>query len=269
MYPVVISDLDGTLLTKQHEISPRTREVIHALSERGIKFVFATGRHYQDVEKIRAQLGVDMYLITSNGARVHDPAGNRIIEHNIKPELVQKLLSLRKLFADCVHTSVYKGEQWLVEFEHPELNNFSQASGFNYQLTDFDLLPVPTPDIQKVFFAAKSHEDLLPLSEQAKTRFGEQLSMAFSLPVCFEVMAEGVNKGLALGEVLQLEGYDFDHAIAFGDGMNDLEMLSSVGKGLVMGNADPKLLNRLPGHERIGHCDQHAVAEYLAQLYDL
>ena len=269
MYPVVVSDLDGTLLTKQHELSPRTQEVIHALSERGVKFVFATGRHYQDVEKFRAQLGVNMYLITSNGARVHDPEGRRVIEHNIQPGLIRKLLSLRKAFAHCVHTSVYKGEQWLVEFEHSRLNDYSQVSGFHYHLSDFDTFPTTMADVQKIFFAARSHDDLVPLSEQVKTRFGDQLSMAFSLPECFEVMAAGVNKAAALSEVLQLKGYDFSHVIAFGDGMNDLEMLSSVGKGLVMGNADPELLDSLPGHERIGHCDQHAVAEYLARLYAL
>ena len=72
MYPVVVSDLDGTLLNKQHQLSPRTKEVITQLSERGVKFVFATGRHFLDVEQIRAQLGIDMYLITSNGAMVHN-----------------------------------------------------------------------------------------------------------------------------------------------------------------------------------------------------
>ena len=51
--------------------------------------------------------------------------------------------------------------------------------------------------------------------------------------------------------------------------MNDLEMLADVGKGVIMGNADPMLVKSLPNNEQIGHCNDHAVAEYLARLYQL
>lgn len=48
MFKVVVSDLDGTLLNKQHQISPRTRDTLHRLVEQGVKFVVATGRHHVD-----------------------------------------------------------------------------------------------------------------------------------------------------------------------------------------------------------------------------
>ena len=51
--------------------------------------------------------------------------------------------------------------------------------------------------------------------------------------------------------------------------MNDTEMLGVVGKGVIMGNADANLVKALPNAEQIGHCDDNAVAEYLAKLYDL
>ncbi len=267
MYPVVVSDLDGTLLNKQHELSSRTCEVIQHLSRKGIKFIFATGRHFQDVERIRAKLGVDMYLITSNGARVHNPKGEMIIQHDINPELVHPLLALRKPFKDKVHASVYKGEQWMVEVENEDLHAFSKESGFTYYLTDLD--SVETSAIQKVFFVAGAHADLLPLSDQACELYGDQLYMTYSLPECFEIMAAGICKRTALEEVLKLKGYGLQDAIAFGDGMNDFEMLSCVGKGVVMGNADPSLVNSLSGFERIGDCDEHSVAEYLVRLYAL
>ena len=267
MYPVVVSDLDGTLLNKQHELAPRTREVIQQLSRQGIKFIFATGRHYQDVEKIRAQLGIDMYLITSNGARVHNPQGEMIIHHDIPAPLVHPLLALSKPLAAKVHTNIYKGDQWLVEIGDATLNEFHKESGFTFTLADFDSLD--TDAIQKVFFAALSHADLQPLAERIRSLYGDQLSITFSLPECLEVMAPGVCKGNALAEVLTLKGYTLADAIAFGDGMNDLEMLAEVGKGLVMGNADPMLVKSLPDNERIGHCNDHAVAEYLSELYRL
>ena len=64
MFPVVVSDLDGTLLNSDHRLSARTKDVIKRLSEKGVKFVFATGRHFLDVDKLRSELGIEMYLIT-------------------------------------------------------------------------------------------------------------------------------------------------------------------------------------------------------------
>ena len=73
MYKVVVSDLDGTLLNNHHQISSHTRRTLHALTDRGIRFIVATGRHHVDVQSIRDALGLDIYLITANGAVVHDP----------------------------------------------------------------------------------------------------------------------------------------------------------------------------------------------------
>ena len=265
MYPVVVSDLDGTLLNKDHKISARTADVVRRLSQQGIKFIFATGRHYDDVEFIRASLGVDMYLITSNGARVHDPKGNLIIEHNIDSELVRPLLDLRKEHEGKVHSNVYHQQDWLVELETEELLAFSGDSGFAYTLMNLD--DTPDTEVQKIFFVSREHEDLVPLANQAQALFGDRLSLTFSLPYCFEIMGLGVCKSTALKEVLKLKGYGLDDVVAFGDGLNDLRMLDQVGKGVIMGNADKRLVEQLPDNEQIGFNHDDAVAEYLENSY--
>lgn len=267
MFPVVVSDLDGTLLNKEHQISPKTRDVLHRLSEQGVKFVFATGRHYEDVELIRSQLGIDMYLITSNGARVHDMNGNLIIEHNIAPELVTPVLDYRHHFEGVAVGNVYHNSDWYIEQELQELLDFHADSGFTYTVSNFD--HIPKNGVQKIFFVARQHEDLLPLSDSLEQRFGSRLSLTYSLPECFEIMAAGVSKATALEEVLKLKGFEFKDAIAFGDGLNDREMLSSVGKGILMGNADKKLIAALPEFEQIDFHYNDAVANHLAELYHI
>lgn len=77
MYQVVASDLDGTLLSPDHTLSPYAKETLKLLTARGIHFVFATGRHHVDVGQIRDNLEIKSYMITSNGARVHD-GGQRL-----------------------------------------------------------------------------------------------------------------------------------------------------------------------------------------------
>lgn len=79
MYQVVASDLDGTLLSPDHTLSPYAKETLKLLTARGVNFVFATGRHHVDVGQIRDNLEIKSYMITSNGARVHDTDGNLIL----------------------------------------------------------------------------------------------------------------------------------------------------------------------------------------------
>ena len=63
------------------------------------------------------------------------------------------------------------------------------------------------------------------------------------------------------------ENIDISNILAFGDGFNDLDMLSKVGKGIIMGNASEKLKKALPNNEVIGLNSEDAVAKYLEKLY--
>ena len=123
-FRIVASDMDGTLLDKTHRITPYTMETLFLLSVQfGVKFIFATGRHHLSVHDARealsayfrqryeeyhakalaaaasdprAQTAADaavpgFYLVTSNGARIHDPAGNLIVTHNLEPRIVRAL----------------------------------------------------------------------------------------------------------------------------------------------------------------------------------
>ncbi|WP_252179372.1 Cof-type HAD-IIB family hydrolase [Endozoicomonas sp. 4G] len=265
MYPVVVSDLDGTLLNDQHELAPRTKAVIRRLSSQGIRFVFATGRHYLDVEELRAQLDIDMFTITSNGARAHNPQGEMIIRHDLNPDFIQPLIALGRQYSDTVFLSVYSEDKWYVEQHHEDVLKFHKDTGFSYTMQSLDTIPVEK--IIKVFFVAKEHDELLDLERDIHDAFGDSVNMTFSLNTCLEIMAPAVSKGAALEEVMKLKGLELKDAVAFGDGMNDVEMLQVVGKGLVMANATERLKAKLPDHEVIGECNDDAVAQYLEKHY--
>ena len=65
-------------------------------------------------------------------------------------------------------------------------------------------------------------------------------------------MNKNVSKGDALAHLLENRNYGLKDCIAFGDGQNDVEMLSLAGKGYVMANADPRLKEACPELEEIG-----------------
>lgn len=262
MYKVVVSDLDGTLLNTQHQISPHTRHTLHRLHAQGIQLVVATGRHHVDVQGIRDALGLELFLITANGAVIHDPQDRLIYNQVIPPEIAQELVEIER--PEEVALNVYRGNAWFVEEEQPEYLAFHRDSGFAYQLVD--LASLDKRQINKVFYTGE-HEVLQALEARLLERYADTLSITFSLPSCLEVMSKGVNKGNAVQAVLEQHGWRLEEAVAFGDGMNDFEMLSMVGLGVVMDNAHDRLKSALPAHPRTLTADEEGVAHYLDRLF--
>ena len=264
MYHVVASDLDGTLLSPDHRLTPYTKETLRLLTARGVHFVFATGRHHVDVSQMRDSLEIEAYMITSNGARVHNTSGELIFSHNLDADIANDLFALKYDDADIL-THVYRDDEWFLNRHRPEEARYFQESVFNYQVYQPGLLP--TDGISKVFFTCDEPEKLVPLEEAILARWGDRVNVCFSLPTCLEVMAGGVSKGHALEEVAKLLGYALENSVAFGDGMNDLEMLNLAGKGYIMRNAHQRLKDLLPELEVIGSNGEDAVSHKLRELF--
>lgn len=258
MYKVIVSDLDGTLLTPAHIVSEQTKITIHKLLKQGKKFIIATGRHNVDVEAIRKTIDAEIYLITSNGARVHNNKGELIYSKNVPVEIAQMIAEIT--LPETIQTNVYRDDEWFVDKPNPEILSFSQDSTFSYQVAN--LATLEKAGIAKFFFCGP-HEDLVTLAAQINAQYGAQLNVSFSLPECLEVMDINVNKARALTEVLKIKGFTMAETMAFGDGMNDIEMLQAVDKGLVMGNASVMLKAALPDFEMIGSSAEDGVAHYI------
>lgn len=263
---LVVADLDGTLLNANHKVSWQTVEAVQRLVEQGVQFMIATGRHYQDVYLIARKLGVEMCLITSNGARVHDQSGHVLYENHIPAELVKGVLDVSEGFE--IHRNLYKQDLWLVEEPHEELLAIHHQSGFGYELTDFDRLDMEW--IDKIYFTA-DHEVLVPLERALKARFSDRLSITFTSPEYLEIMNYGVCKGQALEMILKQKGVSPAQAVALGDGMNDKEMFGLVGHPVVMANASDavKALFSGPEFEYVHIAPPNAdngVARYLDEV---
>jgi hydroxymethylpyrimidine pyrophosphatase-like HAD family hydrolase len=77
-------------------------------------------------------------------------------------------------------------------------------------------------------------------------------------------MDKSIDKAVAIEEVLEREGFTLTQAVSFGDGFNDVQMLSVSGKGLIMGNAPTLLRETLPDLEVIKTNAEDGVARYIA-----
>jgi Cof subfamily protein (haloacid dehalogenase superfamily) len=261
MFKIVASDLDGTLLNAKHTIAPFTRNVLNELHEQGKHFVFATGRHHIDVAHIRDVVGIPACMITSNGARIHDENNALIFSKDLAPELVRELVNVAK-DDESISIHIYTQDKWFLNRVDKDLTQYHKDSGFSF--TFFDPENPPVENVLKVFFIRYDHEYLTQYETRLNTQFGDKVHVAFSTPFCLEVMAAGVSKGAALEAVAALKGFSLQDCIAFGDGMNDVEMLQAAKKGLVMQTAPLRVKEALPNNEVIGSHVDEAVAHYLA-----
>lgn len=262
-YKAIICDLDGTLLNEKHTISNETKNTIKQILQSGVKFIIATGRHHNDAKTFKNMLGLDSFLITSNGAKVHDYNDNEIISHNIPPDVAKMVLNYK--YDSCLHKNVYIDEDWFVEKPCLSAMEFHKESGFKHKIATLDSLIGKS--ITKFFVMSDNYNSIINLENSLNEQFGDSLNVTLSIESCLEIMNKGVSKATAIAEVLKKEGIKLEESIAFGDGLNDYEMLSIVGKSFIMGNGSPRLKASLPNIEIIDSNTNNGVAKKLKEIF--
>jgi len=259
-YKVIVCDLDGTLLDSDHTLLEDNKKEIKRVSELGVKVILATGRHYVDVRAVADELGLNTCIVGSNGTRVYSGNGDQLISHNHNVSAIDVVLNYK--LPEDVHLNIYQGKEWLVLEDHEELLSFHKHSGFKYRKIK-DISELDKSEINKFYLYSNKKESLLQVEKELKVELGDLADIFFSYFSVLEIMPKGISKGLALEELMRNEGVGSNEIMAFGDGLNDYEMLSWVGKGLVMKNADNELKKLLPNNEVIESNDDSGVAKYL------
>lgn len=262
-FKVIISDLDGTLLNTEHQISEYTKTVFKQLHNEKYLLIVATGRHHLDALPIVEALECPVYLVTSNGARIHSPTKELLFSFDIKSDSIKSILDLD---IDPEFTTVlFKEKVWQSNKENKKLNSFQTAMNYPNEIVDFNF--VTDLSAIKLFFTHNSHQKLVELKNKIMEDHSDDFHYAFSLPFCLEFMDKSVDKSIAISRILELESYTFQESISFGDGFNDEKMLVASGKALVMDNAVESLKNKLSHLEVISSNDNDGVAKYLSKVF--
>ncbi len=163
-----------------------------------------------------------------------------------------------------VIVNLFADDAWLIDRHAPELLVFHQDSGFKYEV--MDLREHDSKNIVKVLYIGNP-ADLKETAANLEREFGDSLYVTYPLPDCLEVTTLNVSKGRALRFVLDRLDADTAQCIAFGDNMNDIDLLETAGHPFMMNNANPDLIKRLPDVPRIGNNFEAGVAHQLRKLF--
>lgn len=264
MYKAVVTDLDGTLLNNDKEVSEFSKEVINKIREKGINFYIATGRSYPDTKRIMESIGIKVPLITSNGARINDEDGETIYANDLEKKYIKKILDMDyKKYGEEIFLNLYSDNKWYIT---EEMTRDPFKDLMHFLPTKITVDEAMGMTVSKFFFIG-DHEHLLRLEKELFTLTDGKVNIALVTPECLEVFDIEVHKGNAIKILMKKEKIEMSEVVAFGDGFNDYEMLKMVGKGYVMGNALYRLKEALPDNEIIGTCDTDAEAKKLIELF--
>lgn len=256
---VIISDLDGTLLNSKHQISDYTKSVFQQLYDENYLIIIATGRHHLDAFPIIETLGFPVYLVTSNGARIHSPTKELLFSFDIPSDAIKSILNM-DIDSD-IATVLFREAVWQTNKENKKLNSFQKEMHYPPELVDFKAME--DCGAIKLFFSHDNHQTLVELRDRILAVNSIDFSHAFSLPFCLEFMDKSVDKSVAILKILEKENFTFEQTISFGDGFNDERMLEATGIGLIMENAVETLKVKLSHLEIISSNDMDGVATYL------
>ncbi len=262
---MIVSDLDGTLFDRSGQLSPLTTQTLETLTQKGVSLVLATGRHHRDVRSLFAHTNLTFSLISSNGARAFDESGTRLVAHNLTRRQVARIISIALTCGD-IHLNVYTEGSWNVLEPFPHTEERIRQGRLSFRLRDRHVLG-QLPGI-KVFLYG-SPDDLARCAEKLARYPDLDVALTHSTEFTLEAMAQGVSKGDTLSVLLQRMNLTPADVIAFGDAMNDYEMLKLVGTGVVMSNAMDLLHQALPDAPRAQPHHEDGVAHYLRSVYGL
>lgn len=257
----LMTDLDGTLLTKNKEISASDLEAIERFRKNGGMFSFATGRTLQSAMQYITELKIDAPVIMYNGACIYDPVSEKILYiHALPSEAYDFTLEIFKVFPQVGAEILTPDGTYIIK-----LNDYEEKHALYCNDPIFcNIDDVPKGNWMKVLFTMSPY-DIDRLIEFAAERNFKDVSFTRSEDIFYEMMPAGVSKGSALNEcrhILNLKDVTF---AAAGDYNNDLELVENADFGAAPANAQ-HCVKESADYIMKASCDEGAIAELISVI---
>ncbi|MBM7662951.1 Cof subfamily protein (haloacid dehalogenase superfamily) [Bacillus mesophilus] len=225
---IIFFDIDGTLLNHDKKLPTSTKEAIFKLKESGHTVAIATGRAPFMFEDLREELGIHTY-VSYNGQYV--VLDGEVLDTN--PLNIPALEKLTEVALQNNHPVVFMDHEDM-KANVPE-HSFIKESIDSLKISHF---PAHDPHYYK---GRDLYQSLLFCTEGEERQY-EQVFNEFDIirwhPVAVDILPKGGSKAKGIEKIVQKLGILEDNLYAFGDGLNDIEMLSTVKNSVAMGNAE-------------------------------
>ncbi len=238
MIQLIAADLDGTLLDSKKQLSPDLFPLIRQLRKNNIHFAAASGRQYDNLHMLFSEVCDEISFICENGAAVYHHSNCLFADQMPAQYFIPPILSIRTLpdvnAVLCTHTGAFIECSTDTEF-------VKNAQMYYEKLTIVpDLIAVlaQQPAFKlAVFEKAHAETGCFPILRSYTNHFAVVLSGADWV----DLMNPKTNKGIGLQQLAAHLHIPLCNTMAFGDYLNDTELLQTAGCAFVMENGHPAL----------------------------
>jgi Cof subfamily protein (haloacid dehalogenase superfamily) len=257
---LLVSDLDGTLVTDKKIIPERNIAAVRRFIKKGGRFTFATGRSVMGTLKFAAQVPLNAPIITYNGGCIYDVEKEMALCNTFLPPSAEVIIrEVRSNFPD-VGIEAYSS-QYVYAINR---NKYTKAHISYGSLTEYERSVDELPEnLSKILFSCDS-DRLAEVAAHLEKLNHLGCVYIFSGPIYLEVLPDGVSKGATVKILADMLGIAHDKIFGIGDYYNDIELLETSTVGAVPSDApdDMKKIADLI----VGKCEDGAVADFIEYI---
>jgi Cof subfamily protein (haloacid dehalogenase superfamily) len=231
---LVVSDVDGTLVTKDKTLTDASKQAVRRLREAGIGFTIVSSRPTIGMGFLVEPLAIELPLGAFNGSSIVDPRLTPIEQHLIPGATAQRAIDVLEKFG--VDIWLFTNEQWLTRNPDGEYVGHEQRAIKHDPTIVTDFKPYLTGACKIV--GASSDAALLMRCEAAmKEAVGTRATAVRSQTYYLDVTPPGHDKGTFVEAMAKRLGVPTSEVAVIGDMQNDLPMFAKGGISFAMGNA--------------------------------
>ena len=240
---LICSDIDGTLLNKERELSTKTIAAIKDIAH--MPFILISSRMPQAMEHLQEDLEINhLPLICYNGGLIVD--GQQVL-HSTEINLTITKALTEFCSNTEIHSSLYHGREWYVPamdyWAKRESNNTRVVPEVQSIETTLSQWATEEKGAHKIMCMGDASE-IDTLAAFIENNFKDQIIGYRSKPTYLEISPKIISKKTALATLLAMQYSELtlNNVMAFGDNYNDIDMLNAVGVGVAVENAIPEAL---------------------------
>lgn len=235
---LLVSDVDGTLVRPDKQISAATLAAIQGLRDAGVAFTLVSSRPPRGMQTLVRMLGLTTPTAAFNGGAIVDPSGRVIESHPLTASNARVALDL---FSGApVETWVFADDQWLLRDPHgPYVPLERHTLGFDG--TQVDSFEPYLDRIGKIVAASADAAGLVRLEETLNPRIAPDARASRSQVYYLDVNHARANKGDAVEALARHLGIPLTATAVIGDGDNDVPMFERAGFSIAMGQASAQV----------------------------
>ncbi|WEV70858.1 Cof-type HAD-IIB family hydrolase [Lactobacillus sp. ESL0785] len=240
MAKLFFSDIDGTLINSDLQVTPKTRDAIRQQIVKGNVFIPVSGRLPQGIMTVAGQITKNCPLVAYNGALVLDEMGRPLNSQFMTAAQAVKICQYVEKKNNGIAWNVYSGYNW---YYSP--GNNEPIVKREEQIVNVEATPSSIAEVKKLQGVHKmlliGEPKLLDEAQAELTPQYPELYIVKSAPNLLEVMIKGVSKGNGVKILAKEFNVELKDCWAFGDNYNDETMLEVVANPVLMGNAPQDL----------------------------